>query len=589
MGIDVLTLSKSKKYTDLVALGLASATVDDVNKSIIFTLASDGSQHTIHFSQPSDGNDGISVTGISDKGNGKFTLLLSDGSETDPIQTVSANDTYTGILGELKSDLGDLDSRLSESITEIEYFAGNPYLGWEVGGYKTDGVTPTVNQKRLRSIKLLDITNLFDISSINGIEFSTYVFDADKSILGNITWKSLLTKQNILTNFASARYLHFVLRHGSADMTVYDSEYLSVKIYDSLAQRVSNLETKEKPSLPAGFINPTVGTLINFDNSFDHSNPINIYKTASFFTTDFDIKTMKKPGNTVVYISPNGDDLGDGTKDNPFKTINKCIESGASTIHFEDGIYYLLTNFAQSQRISREVNMLADNEAFIYFAGITNDKILPTANMYIDASCYVENMTFVGGNGLTVSSGENICAFNHCKFTKSTKNGLNHIGKGIYLYECEATDNMLDGFNYHKSGDINPTGVVEIRCKSFRNGNVSNRSSNGSTIHDHGRIIRLGCEYGLCHGGVLADSTSKSYNFDILSHTSTNQNAGEEMYNSNYDALSGSEIWLYNCMGGGSRYELCLTSNSIIHTDTSISSDKIYNDGTGTIDVISNQ
>ncbi len=30
---------------------------------------------------------GVSVTGVSDKGNGVFTLLLSDGSESDPIQT----------------------------------------------------------------------------------------------------------------------------------------------------------------------------------------------------------------------------------------------------------------------------------------------------------------------------------------------------------------------------------------------------------------------------------------------------------------------------------------------------------------------
>ena len=88
MGIDIFTLNKAKRYTNLVALGLASATVDDANKSITFTLASDGSQHTIHFSQPSDGQDGISVTGISDKGNGVFTLLFSDGSESDPIQTI---------------------------------------------------------------------------------------------------------------------------------------------------------------------------------------------------------------------------------------------------------------------------------------------------------------------------------------------------------------------------------------------------------------------------------------------------------------------------------------------------------------------
>ena len=55
MGIDVLTLSKSKKYTDMVALGLSSAVVDDTAKTITFTLVADGSQHTIHFNQPSDG------------------------------------------------------------------------------------------------------------------------------------------------------------------------------------------------------------------------------------------------------------------------------------------------------------------------------------------------------------------------------------------------------------------------------------------------------------------------------------------------------------------------------------------------------
>lgn len=95
MGIDIFTLNKAKRYTNLVALGLASATVDDVNKSITFTLASDGSQHTIHFNQPSDGQDGISVAGVSDKGNGVFTLLFSDGSESDPIQCVKGEDGFS--------------------------------------------------------------------------------------------------------------------------------------------------------------------------------------------------------------------------------------------------------------------------------------------------------------------------------------------------------------------------------------------------------------------------------------------------------------------------------------------------------------
>ena len=38
---------------------------------------------------------GVSVTGISDKGNGKFTLLLSDGSESDTIQCVKGEDGFS--------------------------------------------------------------------------------------------------------------------------------------------------------------------------------------------------------------------------------------------------------------------------------------------------------------------------------------------------------------------------------------------------------------------------------------------------------------------------------------------------------------
>ena len=122
--LNIITLGSSKTYTNMVSLGLASATVDDVNKSITFTLAADGSQHTIHFNQPSDGQDGISVTGISDKGNGVFTLLLSDGSETDPIQTIKGEKgdkgdklTFNDLTDEEKASLKG-DSGVSPIITE---------------------------------------------------------------------------------------------------------------------------------------------------------------------------------------------------------------------------------------------------------------------------------------------------------------------------------------------------------------------------------------------------------------------------------------------------------------------------------------
>ena len=122
--MDVISYSMAKKYSNMVALGLASATVDDVNKSITFTLAADGSQHTIHFNQPSDGHDGISVTGISDKGNGVFTLLFSDGSESDPIQTIKGQKgdkgdklTFNDLTDEEKASLKG-ENGVSPTITE---------------------------------------------------------------------------------------------------------------------------------------------------------------------------------------------------------------------------------------------------------------------------------------------------------------------------------------------------------------------------------------------------------------------------------------------------------------------------------------
>lgn len=49
---------------------------------------------------------GVSVTGVSDKGNGVFTLLLSDGSETGPIPTVKGDDGFSPTITE---DAGNTD------------------------------------------------------------------------------------------------------------------------------------------------------------------------------------------------------------------------------------------------------------------------------------------------------------------------------------------------------------------------------------------------------------------------------------------------------------------------------------------------
>ena len=144
MGLEILTLGSSKTYTNMVALGLASATIDDVNKSITFTLASDGSQHTIHFNQPSDGQDGISITGVNDLGNGTFTLLLSDGSESEPIHTVKGDPfTYSDFTAEQLESLRG-EKGYSPTITENADNTDNIY---KLDVTTADGTFTTPNLK----------------------------------------------------------------------------------------------------------------------------------------------------------------------------------------------------------------------------------------------------------------------------------------------------------------------------------------------------------------------------------------------------------------------------------------------------------
>lgn len=97
-----ILMARSKGYTNMVALGLSNVTVNDATGVVTFEL-NDGSSASYTFPKPKDG---VSVTGISDKGNGIFTLLLSDGSETSAVQAIKGDKGDKGDKGN-PGDKGD--------------------------------------------------------------------------------------------------------------------------------------------------------------------------------------------------------------------------------------------------------------------------------------------------------------------------------------------------------------------------------------------------------------------------------------------------------------------------------------------------
>ena len=202
MGLNILTLGSSKTYTNLVALGISSAVVDDTAKTITFTLAADGSQHTIHFNQPSDG---VSVTGISDKGNGVFTLLFSDGSESDPIQTIKGQ---KGDKGD-KLTFNDLSDEEKASLKGSDGFSPSAKIE-KIGDTATititdkDGTTTATIKDGQGGTGGSGEENKIDSISVNGVNVA---IDENKnvditvpSIDGLAKTEDIPTKVSELTN-----------------------------------------------------------------------------------------------------------------------------------------------------------------------------------------------------------------------------------------------------------------------------------------------------------------------------------------------------------------------------------------------------
>ena len=119
MGLNVINYVLQMKGDKSIASGFDHATRTGDNTFSIYFI--DGSKVDLTIPLPSDGQDGVSVIGISDKGNGKFTLLLSDGSESDPIQTVKGQKgdklTFNDLTDEEKASLKG-DAGVSPTITE---------------------------------------------------------------------------------------------------------------------------------------------------------------------------------------------------------------------------------------------------------------------------------------------------------------------------------------------------------------------------------------------------------------------------------------------------------------------------------------
>lgn len=283
----------------------------------------------------------------------------------------------------------------------------------------------------------------------------------------------------------------------------------------------------------------------------------------------------------TIFVSPDGNDSNSGLYPiEPLATLEAALAvNGVSTIVLLPGIYCVGVNFTAGLEIEDEVNIIGSGDVVIENYGNP---------IVIKASVYVENITFRHGNScLKTDLTTEVCSFYKCKFMESdAENGLTALGGVYILEECEASYNLRDGFNYHKSttGNVYPK-VLEINCEGYYNGaRDTNNINNGSTGHDAAVLIRLLCSYGYSRGCAVAEvANCWSLNIGVSAFCSIEHGA-DNTKKSNFglqavgSASAGTRMWLIGCKSFGSMYDVYAENGSYMFRTSAFP--KEYGNGT---------
>lgn len=321
-------------------------------------------------------------------------------------------------------------------------------------------------------------------------------------------------------------------------------------------------------------------TLTNEANPFPI--PISISKMGNVYGHNINIHDYVKNNitNKTYYVSPAGDDTNSGLDSNaPLFSITAALaKTDANTIILLPGVYLKGTHFT-SEPITKAVNIIGVGKVVL--------KTDSGSGISINGSVYVENIIFDGGDyACNCTLTTEVIAFNRCVFTRAYPySGVRVDGGCAIFWECIAEHNHKDGFSYSRSDGYSAQ-AVEIKCKGSFNGenNYTDGSCNGSTAHNlYTRIIRIGCDYYSCRGGIVAD-TSRSFSLNINVNSFSTQQIESDDRNCSYMCNLGCEMWLYDCGSFGSIYDIISNgmsdeTPSTVHTTKTYSNEKTMDGG----------
>lgn len=180
---------------------------------------------------------------------------------------------------------------------------------------------------------------------------------------------------------------------------------------------------------------------------------------------------------------------------------------------------------------------------------------------------WFDNINFVGLQAIgmqNISSTEFVtvhqrnCTF---KYMPKAANSVVYTGVDVYSENCVVAKNGKDGFNYHdRNGRV--CHVLEYGCLGlYANGSDGEGNNNGSTSHDGGSVIRIGCRAWENDGPNLIDSGVGASSLLLGCYAADSVKVAQKV---NYTFTEG-KAWLADCESAGTRdYDLTAEEGAVV-------------------------
>ena len=150
-------------------------------------------------------------------------------------------------------------------------------------------------------------------------------------------------------------------------------ETISVEIIGgelAVNQRLFNFYIDNKTAVPEALFVKTGTQTITLQQDVEKS--VSIVRSASGITDNEDItlkcKIVTAAGEErkIYYVSADGDDNNDGSKNNPMATINSCLSNGAKEILVAGGVYLQTINLALAKEKNISIRKITNNEKVLF-------------------------------------------------------------------------------------------------------------------------------------------------------------------------------------------------------------------------------